>query len=59
GQASSRSESLGMKRLVKLSVMDAENLGFPSEAFDTVVDTFSLCVFSDPVRAAASCLFFS
>lgn len=43
-----------MKRLVKLSVMDAEHLDFPSEAFDTVVDTFSLCVFSDPVRAAAA-----
>ncbi|CBN74913.1 conserved unknown protein [Ectocarpus siliculosus] len=50
-QASSRSESLGMERLVKLSVMDAEHLGFPSEAFDTVVDTFSLCVFSDPSAA--------
>ncbi|CAM9577230.1 unnamed protein product, partial [Ectocarpus fasciculatus] len=50
-QASSRSESLGMKRLVKLSVMDAEHLSFPSEAFDAVVDTFSLCVFSDPSAA--------
>lgn len=39
-----------MKRLVKLSLMDVEHLGFPAEAFDTVVDTFSLCVFSDPVR---------
>ncbi|CAM9948909.1 unnamed protein product [Pylaiella littoralis] len=50
-QASLRSESLGMKPLVKLSVMDVEHLGFSSEAFDTVVDTFSLCVFSDPSAA--------
>lgn len=50
GQASSRMESLGMKGLVKLSAMDVEHLEYPSKMFDTVVDTFSLCVFSDPVR---------
>lgn len=54
-QASLRSESLGMKPLVKLSVMDVEHLGFSSEAFDTVVDTFSLCVFSDPVGILLLC----
>lgn len=39
-----------MKDLVRLQQMDVEDLKFPSDTFDTVVDTFSLCVFSDPVR---------
>lgn len=43
-----------MERLVKLSAMDVEHLQFPPETFDTVVDTFSLCVFSDPVRKGRS-----
>lgn len=49
-QASARSASLGLREVVRLQEMDVENLKFPSDCFDTVVDTFSLCVFTDPVR---------
>eukprot|EP00904_Undaria_pinnatifida_P008810 jgi/Undpi1/5059/HiC_scaffold_19.g08411.m1 len=50
-QASARSASLGMGGLVRLQQMDVEDLKFPSGTFDTVVDTFSLCVFTDPSAA--------
>lgn len=32
---------------------DAQELPFADSSFDTVVDTFSLCVYADPVRALA------
>jgi ubiquinone/menaquinone biosynthesis C-methylase UbiE len=33
---------------VRLELMDAARLSFADESFDTVVDTLSLCTFSDP-----------
>jgi ubiquinone/menaquinone biosynthesis C-methylase UbiE len=36
---------------VRFAVADAESLPFPDNSFDCVVDTFSLCVFSDPEAA--------
>jgi len=39
------------KKKITFSVADAENLPFPDDSFDTVVDTFSLCVMNYPVRA--------
>jgi ubiquinone/menaquinone biosynthesis C-methylase UbiE len=42
-------ESVSLK--VRFAVADAEALPFPDNSFDCVVDTFSLCVFSDPEAA--------
>jgi hypothetical protein len=38
---------------VELRVADANNLSFPDDSFDTVVDTFGLCSFEVLVRTAA------
>ena len=32
-------------------LMDAENLEFPDESFDAVVETLCLCTFPDPIKA--------
>ena len=51
-QARSKSASLKLDEAqIELKVMDVEKLEFPDATFDTVVDTFSLCVFQDPVAA--------
>jgi methyltransferase OMS1 len=34
---------------VSVAVMDAHQLRFPIQSFDTVVDTFGLCSYADPV----------
>ena len=36
---------------VKLAVLDAANMPFANETFDTVVDTFGLCSFEEPAAA--------
>lgn len=54
--------SLGMLKVAKgqaerigypifLFLMDAENLAFPDNCFDTIVCTFSLCTIPDPIQA--------
>lgn len=37
----------------ELVIMDASSLSFPTASFDSVVDTFSMCVFPDPGAALA------
>ena len=36
---------------VTFHVMDGENLSFPDRSFDTVVDSLTVCTFTDPVAA--------
>jgi methyltransferase OMS1 len=37
------------KLKVQLQQMDAHHLSFPNQSFDTVVDTFGLCSYEDPI----------
>lgn len=45
------SKSAGLPASVEVRVADAANTGFEPRSFDTVVDTFGLCSFEDPVAA--------
>lgn len=36
---------------IKFVPMDAENLEFPNESFDTVISTLSTCTFPNPIKA--------
>lgn len=42
-------ESLKAEGNIRLQVADASKLPYPPDSFDTVTDTFGLCVFQDPV----------
>lgn len=47
--ARERAEQLG--KAVDFQVMEAENLRFPDDSFDTVTSSLSTCTFTDPVAA--------
>ncbi len=47
--ASRKARKQGLE--VSIQEMDAEKLEFPDNAFDTVVDSLSLCTFTQPVQA--------
>ncbi len=49
GVAQAKAVQLG--KPVKLQLMSAEQLAYPSESFDTVVSALSLCTIPDPIRA--------
>lgn len=49
-QTSKRLDTLSIKIPTNVQKMDATTLSFPNNDFDSVVDTFSFCVFSDPQR---------
>jgi len=50
-QARSKRQALPFKDRFTLYEMNVQKLDFPDAKFDTVIDTFGLCVFSDPVQA--------
>jgi ubiquinone/menaquinone biosynthesis C-methylase UbiE len=47
--ARKRAKTLGLK--VNFLVMDAENLAFGDDSFDTVVDSMGICTFPEPLAA--------
>lgn len=50
-QARAKAQLISSYEPVKFVCGDAEALPFADNTFDTVVDTFSLCVYTDPVKA--------
>ena len=48
-QARQRAIQMGLQ--IDFAVMDGERLAFPDAAFDTVVDSLTLCTYTDPVTA--------
>lgn len=49
GVAKDRADKLG--RVVRLQPMNAEQIEYPGESFDTVTSALSLCTIPDPIRA--------
>lgn len=47
--AKRKAAALGLD--VRFAQMDTENLGFPDDSFDTVIDSLALCTYIDPVAA--------
>uniref|UniRef100_A0A061R1H8 Methyltransferase type 11 n=1 Tax=Tetraselmis sp. GSL018 TaxID=582737 RepID=A0A061R1H8_9CHLO len=50
-EAEQRVRRIGSDGLVTLQQADVESLPFADSSFDAVVDTFSLCVYPDPLQA--------
>jgi ubiquinone/menaquinone biosynthesis C-methylase UbiE len=48
-QARETAKKLGLA--ISFAIMDAENLQYPDQSFDTVVSTMSTCTFPNPIRA--------
>ena len=54
-QAQQAATALGLPpALIDFRAADVASLPFPDDSFDSVVDTFSLCVFPDPLAALES-----
>jgi len=50
-QAESKARTLGAAEIIHFQQANAEQLPFEDNYFDCVVDTFSLCVYTDPKQA--------
>ena len=50
-EAKAKIASVITKVPIELQIMNAEKLSFLDNSFDTVIDTFSLCVVPDPESA--------